>query len=296
MLAEKVFATIFPMPELPEVETIRRALAKKLVGQTIKDIEVRAAKLFLGDRDKIIGQKITAVGRRAKILIFTLERDYLAIHLKMTGQLIFVPKNKKAGALVGGHPDKAYIETPPHRHTHLIFTFPSGTLYFNDLRKFGWVKVLNDEVALKKEIGHLGPEYDWPEFSLDYFQQLLAKKAKLRLKPVLMDQTNLAGIGNIYADESLFCAKIRPDRLAGSLSEPEIKQLHRCIAQVFVLAIKRGGTSSRDYRQIDGSKGTYLEIAKVYHRQNLPCRLCHTPIKQVKLAGRSTHFCPHCQK
>lgn len=284
------------MPELPEVETIRRALAKELIGQIIEKVEVRAAKLFLGDKDKLIGQKITEVGRRGKILIFTLEHGYLAIHLKMTGQLIFVPKNKKVGVLIGGHPDKAYIETPPHRHTHIIFTFPAGVLYFNDLRKFGWAKVLSDEAALKKEVGHLGPEYDWPEFSLAYFQQMLTKKAKSRLKPVLMDQTNLAGIGNIYADESLFCAKVLPDWPAGSLNDREVRRLYQCIGQVFKLAIERGGTSSRDYRQPDGTRGTFLEIAKVYRRQNLPCRICRTLIKQVKLAGRSTHFCPNCQK
>lgn len=282
------------MPELPEVETIRRGLAEKLVGHKIMAIEVRAPKLFIGDAQSLVGQKVIEMERRAKILIWKLTDCYVLTHLKMTGQLIFRPKS---GALVvGGHPDKAYpLENLPHQHTHVQIEFDNGTLFFNDLRKFGWMKVAKTLNDLKTEVAHLGPEYTWPEFTLEYFQAGLVKR-KITTKQLLLDQTFIAGIGNIYADESLFCARINPRRQANELSAVETKKLFACIPKVFNLSLQHGGTSSQHYRQADGSMGTYLQVANVYKREGQPCRVCDTPIKRIRIAGRSSHFCPNCQK
>jgi formamidopyrimidine-DNA glycosylase len=284
------------MPELPEVETIRRGLEKELVGHKILNVQVRVPKLLFGSPKDLTDQKILEITRRAKILIWRLENGFVAIHLKMTGQLIFVPKNAQEKTFIGGHPDKLYGGKLPHQYSHIIITFDNGILYFNDLRKFGWIKVLANSEDLKKEVGHLGPEYDWPEFSFDYFQSAILRRAKSPIKQVLLDQTIVAGVGNIYADETLFCAKIQPTRSVGSLTESEINTIYKCIPKVFQLALKYGGTSSRDYRQVDGSQGTYLKVAKVYGRQGLPCRVCGTPILRIKIGARSSHYCPTCQK
>ena len=310
------------MPELPEVETIRRGLAAHLVGHKIIAVDVRAPKLFIGTPEAIIGQKVLEIERRAKILIWKLDHYFLLTHLKMTGQLIFVPKKQTANSfqlsanrqqptitarlradsrklkaqswVIGGHPDKSYDLDLPHKHTHIIITFDNGMLYYNDLRKFGWIKIVASLEGLKKEVGHFGPEYTWPEFSFDYFQTELARR-RTTLKQTLLDQTVVAGIGNIYADESLFCARINPLKKSDELNETETKKLFDCIPKVFNLALKHGGTSSRDYRQADGSLGTYLKVANVYRREGQPCHVCGQPIERIKIAGRSCHYCQKCQ-
>jgi len=283
------------MPELPEVETIRLGLQKELIGHQIQAIDVRVTKLFEGEKQKIIGQKVLEIERRAKILIWRLENCYLLIHLKMTGQLIFVPKQSEKW-FVGGHPDKAYTDDLPHKHTHIIIEFDNGTLYFNDLRKFGWIRLVDTVDQVKPHIASLGPEYDWPEFTLEYFQKKLSQRAKSTIKQALLDQTILAGLGNIYADETLFCAKVRPRRATSSLTTDEIEVIYKCIPKILQLSLKHGGTSSQHYRKHDGSKGTFLEIANVYKREGQPCKVCGIPIERIKIAGRSSHFCPHCQK
>ncbi|MDP3993176.1 MAG: bifunctional DNA-formamidopyrimidine glycosylase/DNA-(apurinic or apyrimidinic site) lyase [bacterium] len=281
------------MPELPEVETIRRGLAKSLVGHKIAAVEVLAPKLFIGDPQMIVGQEVLEVSRRAKILIIKLSENFLLTHLKMTGQLIFQPNSGEL--VIGGHPDKAYGLQLPHKHSHVIIEFDNGTLFFNDLRKFGWLKVVRNLDDLKTEVAKFGPEYTWPEFTIDYFRAGILKR-RITIKQTLLDQTFIAGIGNIYADESLFSAEINPLRTANELTETEAKKLFVGISEVFNLALQHGGTSSRDYRQADGSLGTYLEVAKVYKREGQPCLVCAQPIERIKIAGRSAHFCPNCQK
>jgi len=298
------------MPELPEVETIRIGLEKALTGHKIVGVEIKAPKLFKGSIDWVINQRVTEVARRAKILIVKLEKNYLLCHLKMTGQLIFVPKlsavRKKLrvesrklsaddGVVIGGHPDKNYPLELPHKHSHVIIQFDHGTLYFNDLRKFGWLKAVQSEENLLKEVKHLGPEFTWPEFNLEYFTFGLQKRS-ITIKQLLLDQTFIAGIGNIYADESLFCAKIKPLRKANSLSDEDSSSLYKCIKKVFRLSLKHGGTSSQSYRQVDGTMGTYLTVANVYKREGLPCKVCGNPIERIKISGRSSHYCPSCQK
>lgn len=253
------------------------------------------AKLFIGNPQTLVGQKVVDLDRRAKLLIIKLSRSYLIVHLKMTGQLIYVP-NQGRNWVVGGHPDKAYTAELPHKHSHIIFKFDNGTLYFNDLRKFGWIRILNEEAELKPHIETLGPEYDWPEYTLAYFTAKLARRPNITIKQLLLDQSFVAGVGNIYADESLFCARIRPTRKTSSLKPAEIKKLFECIPQVFETSLAHGGTSSQHYRKHDGSKGRFLEFANVYKREGLPCKVCGTPIERLKIAGRSSHYCPNCQK
>ncbi len=283
------------MPELPEVETIKRGLKTKLVGQKIISVDVRVPKLFVGFPEMIEGQKIIDIDRRAKILIWKLEKNYLAFHLKMTGQLIYAP-NKNRNWVVGGHPDKAYVAELPHKHSHIIFQLENGTLYFNDLRKFGWIKVLKDDAEMEPLVADLGPEYDWPEYTLDYLQQKLARRGGVTIKQALLDQSLVAGVGNIYADEALFLSKVHPKRKVSSLTGAEIAALYQNIPKVFETSLNHGGTSSQHYRKHDGSKGNYLNFANVYKREGRPCKTCGTPIERIKIASRSSHFCPQCQK
>lgn len=283
------------MPELPEVETIKRGLAKELVGQELVSIDVRVPKLFIGFAEMVIGQRVVDIERRAKILIWRLERNYLVMHLKMTGQLIYVP-NKNQNWVVGGHPDKAYIADLPHQHTHVIFHFENGTLYFNDLRKFGWVKVVASMEDLESLVAGLGPEYDWPEYTLDYLKTKLARRGGTTVKQALLDQSLVAGVGNIYADEALFLSKVHPRRKVSSLTNADYVALYQNIPQVFETSLTHGGTSSQHYRKHDGSKGTYLDFANVYKREGQPCHVCGTAIERIKISGRSSHFCPQCQR
>ena len=306
------------MPELPEVETIKRSLNTFVLGQTIQAIEVRLPKLFRGHREDVIGSKIIDIERRAKMLVWKLSNGkYLLVHLKMTGQLLYVEQQSGvshqpsadskrpiadsrkpiADEVIagGGHPDSAYLKKPPHEFTHIIFTLDKGRLYFNDLRQFGWIKIL-DEKELRREVSKLGPEIDWPEFTFNYFVGALKRKPRTKIKSVLMEQSLIAGIGNIYSDDTLFKAKILPTRLVKNLSDAELRQIYDSIEPVLELAIKHGGTSLKDYRRLDGTQGDYLHYAQVYHRTGQPCRICQTPIERTVVNGRSAPFCPTCQK
>lgn len=308
------------MPELPEVETIVRDLSIFVVGRIIKSVDVREPKIFRGDVKNLKDKKVINVTRRGKIILIRLSGDKtIAIHLKMTGQLIwqsqsmkYVASSKNHGKkikhhatypmlhatgneVIGGHPDSAYKSDLPHKHTHIIISFKDGsTLYFNDLRKFGWLEVLDssDEPRLIK---HLGPD---PLIGIEigYLAQKYVSRGRSPIKTVLLDQGIMSGIGNIYADETLFCAKINPTRKTGSLTKAEIEKIAVCVPKILHKSIEVGGTSRSDYVKLDGSKGGYLDIAWVYGREGKPCRVCKTPIKRIKIGQRSSHFCPNCQK
>ncbi len=287
------------MPELPEVETIVRDLRKYVVGRKIKSVDIGISKLFKGDRSQLIGSKISGVDRKGKMILMRLDNGLtLAVHLKMTGQLIWLDKNtnsKESQGMVGGHPDKAYAKLPPHKYTHITITFEDGShLYYNDLRKFGWMNLVGDEEEINLT-HHLGPDA-LVGVEIGYLQEKYKNRKNSPIKNILLDQTVLSGIGNIYADEALFCAKVLPIRKVGSLTKKEIEAIAKCVPEVLEKSISLGGTSKSDYRKLDGSKGNYLQIAWVYGREGLPCRVCGTKIERLKIGQRSAHFCPKCQK
>lgn len=289
------------MPELPEVETIRRDLDKVIVGKTIKSLEIKTPKMVKPStvakiKKDLLGATITKTHRRAKVLILSLDtKKHLLIHLKMTGQLIFEPVKTKT-LIIGGHPQKGGLEGLPNKYTRAVFTFRDGSiLYFNDLRKFGWMKMAN-EAQLEEVINAHGPEPLSHDFTLNYFEKVLNRYENRPIKQLLLDQKVIAGLGNIYVDESLFLAKIKPERKSGRLKPAEMALLYAKIIEVLKLAIKKKGTSSRNYRRVDGGVGGFVNYLNVYGRGKAPCKVCSTKISKIKLAGRGTHFCAKCQK
>jgi formamidopyrimidine-DNA glycosylase len=282
------------MPELPEVETIVRDLDNKIRNKTILSLETLDKKVFPSGRIKeVIGRKIRSVRRRAKTAIFDLGGLFLVIHLKMTGQLVY----KKSGKIIaGGHPIKNVGSDLPNKFTRAIFRLSgSSSLFFNDVRKFGWIKLM-DEEGIERHIKSFGLEPLSRDFSYENFQQALNKKKKTSVKQALMEQKNIAGIGNIYADESLFAARIKPFRKVADLKEKEVKKLWRAIPKILALAVKHRGTSFNDYVDAEGQAGNFVKYLKVYGRTEEKCRHCSGLVKKMKLGGRGTHWCDSCQK
>lgn len=282
------------MPELPEVETIVRRLAEVLPGKTIRKIEVLKEKSFQGDSRLLEDKKIVKVGRRAKIIWLQIAGKHdLIIHLKMTGQLILVDGHTKIG---GGHPTKDWVRELPSKHTRVVFHFKDkSTLYFNDLRIFGWLKVV-DDTKLKEEFQKYGPDANVPAVSLSYLKKVFSHR-RLPVKLALMDNAVLAGVGNIYANEALFLAHVHPQRPANSLKDSEWKRVYDATKKVIRDGIRLGGTTfDGKYVDIRGLAGRYQEKLLVYGRKDQPCFRCKTPIKKIQLGGRGTFFCPHCQK
>ncbi|XOU94647.1 MAG: DNA-formamidopyrimidine glycosylase [Candidatus Kerfeldbacteria bacterium] len=288
------------MPELPEVETVRSQLATVLKNKKINGLEIRKPKLIKSPifsfKKNVVGAKVTGVKRRAKLIIINLSNSYsVFIHLKMTGQLVY--RNKKI-LKVGGHPIKDGVKDLPNKYSHIIFSMTDGgELFFNDLRQFGYLKLVKtldiDNIFVKSKIG---PEPLDKEFSLDVFQKLLKKKPKSKIKPLLMDQTFVAGIGNIYAAEVCFSSKVDPRRLVNTLKEREIFDIYKHIVRILKLAVKKQGTSSKNYVDAYGNPGSYVPMLKVYGRKDKNCFQCKTKILSMKLAGRGTNYCPKCQK
>lgn len=288
------------MPELPEVETLRRELNKVLTGKKVKFAKVLWHKTVLPlsveeFERQIKGKIIQDIERQAKILItnFT-DPTSLAFHLKMTGQLIFHPA--KGQNIIGGHPAPEDEKILPNKHTRLILNFSDGSiLYFNDLRKFGWARLVDDS-QLKDLTKNIGVEPLSKLFTDQFLIDLFKRFPNRTIKQILMDQTLIAGIGNIYADESAFLAKLLPTRKANTVKPAQIKKLQLAIVNVLKLSIKMKGTSSRNYRRSDGSLGGFVPHLYVYGRAGLPCKVCGTPIIKIRHNGRGTHYCPHCQK
>ncbi|PKM83483.1 MAG: formamidopyrimidine-DNA glycosylase [Firmicutes bacterium HGW-Firmicutes-13] len=274
------------MPELPEVETIKESLKQKIVFKKIQDAEILCPKLIkfpepAGFIKSIKNKKIKSLERRGKYLIAKLSSHYnLIIHLGMTGQLIYINSDS--------HP-------VVDKHTHLFFNFDDkAQLQYNDVRKFGAIWLVKDgSLRFVPGLSQLGPEPLSEDFSLEYFQELLNKKSII--KYVLLNQKNLAGLGNIYVDEILFRAGIYPERNAQDLSLSERKKLYHAIREVLREAIKARGTSVVNYIDGEGRKGDFQKYLKVYKRVGRPCYKCKTLIKRMVLAGRGTYFCPKCQ-
>ncbi|ABB15292.1 bifunctional DNA-formamidopyrimidine glycosylase/DNA-(apurinic or apyrimidinic site) lyase [Carboxydothermus hydrogenoformans] len=263
------------MPELPEVETIKRTLAPKILGKTIYRVEVYLPKIIKNVSveeftRRVVGKEIVALKRRGKYLLIDLSgKETVTVHLRMTGKLLILPKG-----------------SPKDKHTHAIFDLGDLELHFNDIRQFG---------GFSFEMPEIGPEPLEDEFTPEYLKTKL-KASQKNLKAVLLDQKIIAGIGNIYADEILFEAGLSPKRIAASLSEDEAEELFKAIRKILALGIEYRGTSIRDYVDAENQQGSFQRLLKVYGKNGSLCVRCNNVLIRERHAGRSTHYCPHCQK
>lgn len=286
------------MPELPEVETVRRGLSLFITGRTIKAVNYDTPKSFPNDTHSVdafmVGAQITSIRRRAKALMIDVSTGYtLVTHLKMTGQLVFVGEIR-FGA---GHPNDSLVNALPDKSTRVTIAFDDGThLYFNDQRKFGWMKLIPTlEVPDMSFMKRVGPEPLEADFTSKQFSERFKRRANTSIKAALLDQSVIAGVGNIYADESLWGAKIHPKRLVKSIKQAEFKRLYEELRMVMNLAIEKGGSSNHTYVNVEGKKGSYMDFARVFRREGLSCPRCGATIIKFKAAGRGTHICPICQ-
>jgi formamidopyrimidine-DNA glycosylase len=288
------------MPELPEVETIKNGLVKLLPDKTVKDVWYDWDKSFPNAPADVarflVGSQIEKVRRRAKVLIIELSGGWaLIIHLKMTGQLVFTGKNQRFGA---GHPGKELVGELPAKSTRVILDFTDGSkLFFNDQRKFGWMRLMPaleiPEIDFFKKVG---PEPLDASFTVDLFIERLMRRKNSNIKAVVLDQTVVAGVGNIYADESLWGAKIHPLTLVSDVPKAKLVALYNSLREVLNLSIQKGGSTDKNYVDAEGKKGSYLSFANVFRKEGQPCPRCGTQIEKIRVAGRGTHICPHCQK
>ena len=287
------------MPELPEVETVRIGLAKLLPKRVVGDVWHDWPKSFPNAPADVVrflvNSSVLDVRRRAKVLIIDLSSDYsLVVHLKMTGQLVF-RGDKNFGA---GHPNDSLVGKLPDKSTHVVIDFKDGSkLFFNDQRKFGWVRLIPTaqvpEIDFMKKVG---PEPLDDKFTAAIFAERLMRRKGTSIKAALLDQTVLAGVGNIYADEALFAAKIHPATLVAEVPKHKLATLFAELQSILRLSIKKGGSTDRNYVNAEGKKGSYLSFAQVFRREGQPCPRCGTPINKIRVAGRGTHICPFCQK
>lgn len=274
------------MPELPEVETIKLQLEKYIVGDVIKNVETKNKK-YEFDTKNIIGQKITGVRRFAKQLSIDLSNNYsIMIHVKMTGQLIYrgskLKLNNLSNKVIGGLGGK---------HTHAIFHLIDGDLYYNDVRQFGWIKIVKSESSTEN---NFAPE-PFKDLTFKYFSDLLSK-SKRNIKVLLMDQSKIGGIGNIYANDALWLSKINPKRASNSLTGQESKLLYESIHTVLKAGLKYGGASESSFVTPDGGEGEYQNHSLVYGHTGKSCTRCEkTIIQKFFLGSRGTYWCPNCQ-
>lgn len=294
------------MPELPEVETVVRGLNLFITGKTVGAVDFDWDKSFPNSRSDVttflIGAKIISIRRRAKVLLIDLSTKHtLVIHLKMTGQLVFVrgsTSHKTEKRFGAGHPNDSLIGRLPDKSTRVTFTFSDGSkLFFNDQRKFGWVRLYPTvEVPNIDFFRKLGPEPLAANFTKIAFRERLMRRPNTNIKTALLDQTVIAGVGNIYADESLWGAKIHPSTLVNRLNGRQIYLLFRELQYVLRLGIEKGGSTDRNYVNAEGKRGSYMDFARVFRRENLPCPRCGAIIIKTRVASRGTHTCPKCQK
>ncbi len=320
------------MPEMPEVETLRRQLERVVVGQRIKKVEVLREKSFQGNSKEVEGKRIEEIGRKAKLMWWRLgtalqtaggsvprkervhlERSlstgerFLLVHLKMTGQLVYESKLKTQNSklktttqnlkvetrVVGGHPTADWVGELPSKHTRVILELERGKLFFNDVRVFGWMKV-KDEKGWLEELAKYGPDVNSNEFTVDYLRKVL-KSSKRPIKVVILDQKKIGGLGNIYANDGLFYAGIDPRRPSNEVAEnrKEVKRLWKSLRWVIEQGLKYGGASERNYVHLDGLGGEYQNHFLVYGGGK--CKKCGRELEKIKLGGRSSWFCSRCQ-
>ena len=287
------------MPELPEVETVRLQLLRKVVGKTIAAVEVfhpKSVDYSSTFASQLMGNTIAHIDRVGKLLIFSFvgkDNLFVLAHLKMTGQFFFVDKGK---TITGGGHSMTAADTRelPGRHTRVAFTFTDDShLYFNDMRLFGYTNIV-DAAAVVVARNGFGPEPIDPAFDVDWFVTALRKKGAV-VKAALLDQSFIAGLGNIYVDEALWHAHVRPTRRANTLTKAEAVAIGKAAGDVMNEAIKVGGTTFQHFADTDGDAGNYTKYLNVFGKQNTPCPRCGTEIKKIRCAGRGTHYCPHCQ-
>ena len=290
------------MPELPEVEVIRSGLSELIAKKTIEKVNVLNDKSFQASTSSIDvfvnNSTILSVKRRAKILLIELSSGYsLVIHLKMTGQLLFRDNQNKSKNFAGGHPSDSLLSVLPDNHTRveLIFT-DSTTLFFNDMRKFGWIKLLpTTELKEEKFIAKLGPEPLIGNPTPEYLKRM-SRHPKSLVKAALLNQEIVAGIGNIYADEALWGAMIHPKTRVENLSKKQLEDILNAAIEVMSFSINKGGSTDRNYLNAKGEKGSYLTFANVFRKEGKPCPRCGHVIEKIRVAGRGTHICSNCQQ
>lgn len=279
------------MPELPEVESVKLGLNQLVKGKAIDHVQVDWPRIVgaetlqeVADFSQALqGQTIEEIGRRGKYLIFNLSESVLISHLRMEGKYLHIPASQKA-------------TYQPDKHTHVQFhLMDHSILAYHDVRKFGRMEIISkDQVQIYFQAKGLGPEPTAETFDLEKFQQALAKINRA-IKPVLLGQKLVVGLGNIYVDEALFAAKIHPGRPASSLQIYETQALHQAILTVLAKAVEAGGSSIRTYRNSLGEAGKFQQQLQVYGRQGQACPQCQKTIEKIQLAQRGTHFCPYCQ-
>ncbi len=287
------------MPELPEVETLRKGLEKYVVGHTIESVDVKRPKIFQGNVKDIEGAKVTAVRRFGKGLVIDLSNKYsLAIHIKLTGQLVYRGKDEPR---VINTDLKRVGKELPNSWTHVIFHLNKGaTLYYNDIRQFGWIKVTStdkvEELPFFKELGLEFPLVK-KEGSLteEQFNAILAK-SRTPIKPLIMDQKKMSGIGNIYANDALYLSQINPKRPANTLDQKERESLYKAILTVLQKGLEEGGASELTFVNVLGEIGKYQSHTLIYGKNGQKCKRDGTIIQKIALGGRGTYFCPICQK
>jgi formamidopyrimidine-DNA glycosylase len=292
--------TMSDMPELPEVETVRIGLQQFLPGKRVSDVAYDWPKGFPNAAADVaaflIGAVVLRVRRRAKVLLIDLDTDYsLVVHLKMTGQMVYRGDHERFGA---GHPSNSLVGDLPDTSTRVTLTFSDKSrLFFNDQRKFGWMRLMpTAEVENLDFFQKVGPEPLAADFTDVHFIERIRRRPRSLIKAVLLDQTIVAGIGNIYADESLWGAKIHPAARVADLSDTSLKKLFTALQAVLLLSIEKGGSTDRNYVNAEGKRGNYLTFANVFRHEGQPCPRCGTTIVKTKVASRGTHTCPYCQK
>ena len=312
------------MPELPEVETVRRGLANLLPDRTVsRATTIDSPKSFPNapnDVEQFLYEAtIVGVRRRAKVLIIDLSSEYsLVVHLKMTGQLVFRGEDRVQNleygirnlevkisetsepptSFAGGHPNDSLVGKLPDRSTRVQIDFTDGShLFFNDQRKFGWIKLVPTTMVEQMPFFQkVGPEPLDPKTKSEEFIQRVRRRSGSMIKPVILDQAVIAGVGNIYADECLWAAHIHPETRSGKLSDEQLNTLFIELVKILQLSIDQGGSTDRNYVDAEGRKGNYLKFANVFRREGQAChRHPDQEILKIRVAGRGTHICPVCQ-
>ena len=271
----------------------RRGLKDFIVNKKITKIEVLCDKSFQGQPENAENRAIKDIRRFGKALILDLDNDIsLMIHLRMTGQLIYDGKERYAA----GHPSDNFTAKLPNKQTRVLLKFPDGTLYFNDQRKFGFIKNIETKDVINDSFIKKLAKEPWDMTTDELYEKFQRHKNSL-VKATILDQSIICGLGNIYADESLFAAKIHPERRCGAVTREETAELLKAACDVMEKSIASGGSTMATYVKADGTKGDYLEkFAQVFRREGQECSRCGTKIIKIRVAGRGTHICPNCQK